>query len=89
MDRAQQNKAYVQIFIAGCFWGLIGLFVATMQGMGADNGLIGLLRMVSALTFMFFAILITCKSFKPFFVSRKVLLITAIMGIFAKGLQNL
>ncbi|NCB42826.1 MAG: hypothetical protein EOM59_09420 [Clostridia bacterium] len=89
MDKRQQNKAYLQIFIAGCFWGLIGLFVATMQKMGADNGLIGLLRMVSALIFMFFTILITCKSLKPFIVSKKVLLITAIMGIFAQGLQNL
>jgi drug/metabolite transporter (DMT)-like permease len=89
MDKRQQNKAYLQIFIAGCFWGLIGLFVATMQNMGADNGLIGLLRMVSALIFMFCTIIITCKSFKPFIISKQVLIITAIMGIFAQGIQNL
>src|SRR5665647_2028565 len=89
MDKTQQNKAYIQIFIAGCFWGLIGLFVATLQSMGADNGLIGLLRMTSALIFMFATIIITCKSIKPFKVSKKVLLITAILGVFAQGVQNL
>lgn len=89
INKQQQNKAYLQIFIAGCFWGLIGLFVATMQNMGVDDGLIGLLRMVSALIFMFFVILITCKSLKPFIVSKQVLIITAIMGIFAQGVQNL
>lgn len=89
INKKQQNKAYLQILIAGCFWGLIGLFVATLQNMGADNGLIGLLRMVSALVFMFFTIIITTKSFKPFIVSKQVLIVTAIMGIFAQGLQNL
>lgn len=88
-EKKQQNKAYAQILIAGCFWGLIGFFVATLQSAGADNGLIGLLRMISALIFMFCTILITCKSFRPFIVSRQVLIITAVMGIFAQGLQNL
>lgn len=88
-EKKQQYKAYAQILIAGCFWGLIGFFVATLQSVGADNGLIGLLRMVSALIFMFCTILVTCKSFKPFIVSKQVLIITAVMGIFAQGLQNL
>lgn len=89
MNKKEQHKAYLQILVAGCFWGMIGLFVATLQSLGADNGLIGLLRMVSALVFMFLTILITCKSFKPFIVSKQVLMITAVMGIFAQGLQNL
>lgn len=89
MNKPEQRKAYLQILVAGCFWGMIGLFVATLQNTGADNGLIGLLRMISALVFMFCTILITCKSFKPFVVSKQVLIITAVMGIFAQGLQNL
>lgn len=89
INKKQQNKAYLQILIAGCFWGLVGLFIATLQTMGADNGLIGLLRIVSALVFMFLTIIVTTKSFKPFIVNKQVLLVTAVMGIFAQGLQNL
>lgn len=89
MDKKSQKIGYLQVFAAGCLWGTIGLFVTVLSDMGADGALISLLRILSACVMMFFIVLFRCGGFKAFRISRQVLILTLLMGLFCQAIYNL
>jgi len=89
MDKRQQRIGYIQIFITGCLWGTIGLFVTIMTGMGADGSLISLLRIGSALIMMFFLVLTKSGGIPALRVDRKTIALTMVMGILGQAVFNL
>ena len=75
------------IFITGCLWGSIGLFIRLMSDAGASAALISFLRV--AFAFVIMAIVTVLHSgFSAFRVSRKVLLFSAALGLVCHGVYN-
>jgi drug/metabolite transporter (DMT)-like permease len=89
MDNRAQKKGYLQVFVAGCLWGTIGLFVTILSGMGADGPMISLLRILPACVMMFFFALFKGGGIRAFRISRRVLLLTLLMGLFCHAIFNL
>ena len=89
MDKKLQRKGYIQVFIAGSLWGTIGLFVTILSQMGANGSLISLLRIVTACIIMFFVVLFQGKGLAAFKISKEVLLLTLLMGLFCQAVYNL
>ncbi|MDD3864584.1 MAG: DMT family transporter [Eubacteriales bacterium] len=89
MDKSAQKKGYLQVFTAGCLWGTIGLFVTVLSGMGADGALISLLRILTACIMMFIIVLFRCGGIRAFRISRQVLILTLLMGLFCQAIYNL
>lgn len=89
MDKSLQRKGYIQIFITGCLWGTIGLFVTLMSDMGADGSLISLLRIGSACVLMFFFALVKGGGLTGLRIDRKTLWLTLLIGVLGQAVFNL
>ncbi len=89
MDKKLQRKGYLQVFIAGCLWGTIGLFVTLLTDMGAQGPMISLLRILPACVMMFFFALFQAGGIRAFRISRRVLALTLLMGLFCQAIFNL
>jgi drug/metabolite transporter (DMT)-like permease len=89
MDKSLQRKGYIQIFITGCLWGTIGLFVTLMSDMGADGSLISLLRIGSACVLMFFFALVKGGGLTGLRIDRKTLSLTMLIGVLGQAVFNL
>ena len=44
MTKLQNRSGYMDIFIAGCMWGSIGLFVNILSGFGIASGTAAFIR---------------------------------------------
>lgn len=75
------------IFIAGCSWGTIGLFIRLMSDAGASATTISFLRI--AFAFVIMLILTIIKSgFSAFRVTKRVLFYSAMLGLVCHGIYN-
>lgn len=75
------------IFIAGVLWGTIGIFVKELNSLGADDSLIGFMRMFFA--FMITFIIALIRHGRNIIIhDRKTILLCALLGIICNGLFN-
>ncbi len=88
MSTSSIKKGYIQVFIAGMFWGTTGLFMELLAGAGAGNSLVSLLRVGTAAVIMLPVVWIHCGP-GAFRVSGKTLLMCAAMGFTAHTLFNI
>ena len=79
---------YVQVFIAGFFWGTTGSFMELLADAGTGNSLVSFLRVGSAALIMFPVVWKTC-GLKALRIDGKTLLMCAIMGFTAHTLFNI
>ncbi len=83
----EEFKGYFQIFIAGVLWGCIGPFIQLMEQHGSSFALTSFLRM--AFSFIILAVLTVTKfGFLSLRVSKKTLLLCALLGLVCHGIYN-
>lgn len=76
------------IFLAGCLWGSIGLFIRFMSDAGASAEMISFLRMAFAFVILM-VITVIRSGFSAFRVSRKAILFSAALGLICHGVYNI
>ena len=82
-----QNRGAALVFITGCLWGSIGLFIRLMSDAGASVAAISFLRM--AFAFIILAIVTVARSgISAFRVSGRTLLFSAALGLVCHGVYN-
>ena len=87
MHSYNHNRGPALIFITGCLWGSIGLFIRLMSDAGASTALISFLRM--AFAFVILAIVTVARSgISAFRVSGRTLLFSAALGLVCHGVYN-
>ena len=77
----------VLVWIAGCLWGSIGLFIRLMSDAGASAAWISFLRMVFAFVILL-AITVFRSGISAFRVSKRALLASAALGLICHGVYN-
>ena len=81
------NRGAALIFITGCLWGSIGLFIRLMSDAGASAAVISFLRM--AFAFVILAVVTVARSgISVFRVSGRTLLFSAALGLVCHGVYN-
>lgn len=81
------NQGAVLIFVTGCLWGSIGLFIRLMSDAGASAALISFLRV--AFAFVILAVVTVARSgISAFRVSGRTLLFSAALGLVCHGIYN-
>ena len=87
----QKNTTFehgaVLIFIAGCLWGSIGLFIRLMSDTGASAATISFLRMAFAFVILLVVTLIR-SGISAFRVSKRILFFSAMLGLVCHGVYN-
>ena len=81
------NRGAALVFITGCLWGSIGLFIRLMSDAGASVAAISFLRM--AFAFIILAIVTVARSgISAFRVSGRTLLFSVALGLVCHGVYN-
>ncbi|MBR2995727.1 MAG: EamA family transporter [Lachnospiraceae bacterium] len=81
-------KSFARIFITGCLWGTIGLFVKLMEAQGSTSSYTSFLR----LFFGFILLAVMTLIFdgpKAFRIGRRTLLSCVLLGIICQGIFNI
>lgn len=81
------ERGVVLIFVAGCLWGSIGLFIRLMSDAGASAATISFLRMAFAFVIMLIVTVIR-SGFSAFRVDRRTLFFSAMLGLVCHGIYN-
>lgn len=88
MRMDSDHKGFIKIFITGCLWGTIGLFVKLMEAQGSSSSYTSFLR----LFFGFILLAVMTLIFdgpKAFLIGRKTLLSCVLLGIVCQGVFNM
>lgn len=81
------ERGAVLIFMAGCLWGSIGLFIRWMSDAGASAATISFLRM--AFAFVILAVITVVRSgISAFRVSKRTIFYSAMLGLVCHGVYN-
>ena len=81
-------KGFVKVFIAGCLWGTIGLFVKLMEAQGSSSSYTSFLRLFFG--FLLLAVLtLILDGPKAFRIGRKTLISCILLGIVCQGIFNI
>ena len=81
-------NSYLKIFITGCLWGTIGLFVKLMEAQGSSSSYTSFLRLLFG--FLSLAVLtMIFDSPRAFRIGRKTLLSCILLGIVCQGIFNI
>lgn len=83
-----EKLGYLQVFIAGSMWGLIGIFVMWMEQCGSSTNFTGFIRTTFACLIMT-VFTIHKYGFQALKIDRKTLLGCAVMGIICQGFNCL
>ena len=83
-----EKLGYLQVFIAGSMWGLIGIFVMWMEQCGSSTNFTGFIRTTFACLIMT-VFTIHKYGFRALKIDRKTLLGCAVMGIICQGFNCL
>lgn len=81
------RKGYIYIFIAGCLWGFIGLFVNLLTACGAESGTTAFLRIGCGAVLMI-PLLLTSGGPALFKIDKRGLGICLILGVFGQAAFN-
>ena len=77
----------ILVFIAGCLWGSIGLFIRLISDAGASAITISFLRMAFAFVILLVVTLIR-SGISVFRVSKRILFFSAMLGLICHGVYN-
>ena len=81
-------KSFVNVFISGCLWGTIGLFVKLMEVSGSTSSYTSFLRLFFG--FLLLVLLtVSLDGLKAFRIGRKTLLSCILLGIVCQGIFNI
>ncbi|MBO4326264.1 MAG: EamA family transporter [Clostridia bacterium] len=81
-------KSFIKIFVTGCLWGTIGLFVKLMEKQGSSSSYTSFLRLFFG--FILLAVLtMIIDGPKAFRIGRKTLLSCILLGIVCQGTFNI
>ena len=83
-----ENKNIIKVFITGCLWGTIGLFVKLMEAQGSTSSYTSFLRLLFGFILLALMTLIFDEP-KAFRVGRKTLLSCVLLGIICQGIFNI
>ncbi len=81
-------KSFIKIFITGCLWGTIGLFVKLMEGAGSSSSYTSFLRLLFG-TFFLAVLTLTDDGPGAFRIGKKTLISCILLGIVCQGVFNL
>lgn len=81
-------KCFIKIFITGCLWGTIGLFVNLMEAQGSSSSYTSFLRLLFGALFLAIITLIFDGP-KAFLVGRRTLLSCVLLGMVCQGTFNI
>ena len=81
------ERGTVLIFIAGCLWGSIGLFIRLMSDAGASAAAISFLRMAFAFVILL-AVTVIRSGISAFRVSGRTVFFSAMLGLVCHGVYN-
>ena len=81
------SRGAVSVFIAGCLWGSIGLFIRLMSDAGASAAAISFLRMAFAFAILLVVTVIR-SGISAFRVSGRTLFFSAMLGLVCHGVYN-
>ncbi len=81
-------KSIIKIFITGCLWGTIGLFVKLMEGEGSSASYTSFLRLFFGALLLAVMTLIF-DGFRAFRIGRRTLLSCMLLGIVCQGTFNI
>lgn len=81
------NKGYIYVFVAGCLWGTMGLFINLLGNYGVSGGAVVFLRMSTAALWIVPFMLLTGGT-KLFRIDGKGLLLCAILGVICQAMFN-
>ncbi len=88
MNLIDERKGRIMVFVAGAFWGTIGIFVKILKEMGASTGLVSFSRLFFAfILIMIFALL--SSGVKVLRIDRRTLLCCILMGLFCQTIYNI
>lgn len=85
--RKHFNKGYIYVFIAGCLWGTLGLFVNFLGGYGISGATVVFLRMSTA-TLWIIPVILATGGTRLLQIDSKGLLVCAVLGIVCQALFN-
>ncbi len=81
-------KSFIKIFITGCLWGTIGLFVKLMEAQGSSSSYTSFLRLFFG--FLLLALMtLVFDGPKAFRIRRKTLLSCVLLGVVCQGTFNM
>ena len=83
-----ETKSFIKIFITGCLWGTIGLFVKLMEAQGSSSTYTSFLRLLFGSLLLALMTLIF-EGPKAFRIGRKTLLSCILLGIVCQGIFNI
>ena len=87
MLQNQEQKGYIQVFIAGALWGCIGPLIQLMEQYGSNAFFTSFLRM--AFSFLILAAITAAKyGVSSFRIRPKALLSCALLGLICHGIYN-
>lgn len=81
-------KSFIKIFITGCLWGTIGLFVKLMEEQGSSSSYTSFLRLLFGATVLA-AMTLVFDGPKAFRIGRKTLVSCILLGIVCQGIFNI
>lgn len=84
-----QTLGYLQIFLAGCLWGTIGLFVTLLNQLGADDAFVSFMRLFTACLGTLALVLLGREGASALRIDRRTLVLTFFMGLFGQAVFNL
>ena len=83
-----EYKSFIKIFITGCLWGTIGLFVKLMEAQGSSSPYTSFLRLLFGFILLALMTLIIDGP-KAFCIGRRTLLSCVLLGIICQGIFNI
>ncbi len=81
-------KSFIKIFITGCLWGTIGLFVKLMEAQGSSSSYTSFLRLLFGSVLVALLALIADGP-KAFRIGKKTLISCIMLGIVCQGIFNI
>ncbi len=81
-------KNYLYIFIAGCLWGTVSIFVRSMDAAGSSTGYTGFLRVFFGFIILALITLIS-EGPQAFRINKQTLIACILLGIFTQGFFNI
>lgn len=87
MTKLQNRSGYMDIFIAGCMWGSIGLFVNILSGFGIASGTAAFIRIFTGAVLLI-PIMISRGGLTLFKIDVRGLATCLILGVFSQALFN-
>ena len=86
--KSSEYKSYIKIFITGCLWGTIGIFVKLMEAQGSTSSYTSFLRLLfgSGLLAIMTMLIDGPKALR---FGRRALLSCALLGIICQGMFNI